>query len=244
MPVQILRPNFVDDADALGIHREIDAPTPSAAAFVGDQNVLWRDGDSGTYADLVSTHDVEDFVVTETRLDRAVGLMDALSVDSTQATLNSVRVELWASHLTGDHPSGNPTANMDLIDTTSWDDDFGFVYKWRSTGFVDTGNPSPWDVTYPADSWGFNFYDGIGDHTRSSAEMLDFLASGNVRAIANVSDIATVDGSWTVAGRVLDYKLTVDYTLKRRPIQRIHPRGDGARIFPSQATNRLAGGYV
>lgn len=45
---------------------------------------------------------------------------------------------------------------------------------------------------------------------------------------------------------VYEIELTIRWTLKhiRKPILRIHPRSDGARIFPAQATNRIAGGYI
>lgn len=40
------------------------------------------------------------------------------------------------------------------------------------------------------------------------------------------------------------YEVWLEIITRSSPIQRIHPRSDGARIFPAQATNRIAGGYV
>lgn len=247
MPVQVLRPNFAQDvADAGltpdGIFAGFDSAT-SSPSFVGSQGTLWRDDDTGTYADLTTVFTNSGGSRTNARVDLAVAPLDQLSVDSTRATLNSVRVEWTAVDLTTNHPTADPYASLDLLDSTTFDLFYGYMAHWQAAGLINTANPSPQDFLYPADEafWDLEHPDTSVAYT--PAEVLDFLASGNVMAVAFVNLPTLTSGTWTSTGRVQDIKVTVDYTLTRRPINRIHPRGDGARIFPAQATNRIAGGY-
>lgn len=236
MPVEVLRPGFVEDAEDAGIFNFTGAP--SSAAFVGSQSVLWRDDDPDTYADLTSTFTTDGSTITHTREDEAVAPLDQLSVGSTTATLNSIRIEWTASNLTTDVPTTvSPTAQFSLLDATSYDVFYGYMAQWDGLGFINNLNPSPQDTTFLTGEWSSSFRHPDTGINFTASEVLDFLASGDVMVAASVvnSSLATV-GSFTNTARIQDIKITVDYDLITRPVtpRRLWPAVDNGGTGPTR----------
>lgn len=206
---------------------------PSSPTIVGPEPIL-SDGSTATYAEVTETRTVSSgSVTTITRRDYAKGKLDVLSVDSTRATLNSVRVVLVGDGLSWTTPS-EPAEEVDLYDPTSWDTTWGWLTRWEAAGYTDPFNSG--DITYAPGSWGSSFRHPSSGATFTGAEVLDFLASGNayIRALVTGGG-ATAPGSYTSTGRVYEFRVEVDYTptVITPPMMRQYPNPiSRGRLWP------------
>jgi hypothetical protein len=211
-------------------------PEPSSPTIVGPEPIL-SDGSTATYAEATDTFDINSsFARINTRADYAKGKLDPLSVDSSNATLNSVEVVSVGGSVTWT-TSNEPDVTVDLYDPASWDSYWGWLTLWESAGTVGPSNPG--DITYLPGDWGSSFSHPDSGTSFTPAQVLDFLASGNayIRA-ATSSTTAFVPGSYSATTRLTEFRVIVDYTLTGAPSPlRLHPR-NRTRIYPRRRTRR------
>lgn len=245
MPVQILRPNLVQDAEDAGDFTLY----PSSASLVGTASTLWRDDNAATYAEMTYQFGVSGGDITPTRQDFARAPLDLLSVDSSTATLNSVLVEITGEQLLDNVGSTDGVSVfVNLTDATSYDVGFGdYTVQWQAAALLNNTRDGS-DLYGPGDWSNFTHRDTATELTAS--EVLDFFASGNAVVHGTVADSTTTTGTYTVSGRIFDVTVTIDYTLIATPLppplRRYPPVGNHGfgptRHYPHPPARRGAGG--
>lgn len=220
----------------------------------------WGDDDDATYAQLETDWTVSNFVIaSRPRTDMAGAPLDALSVTSSTATLDSYTFHLRVSAISTTHPLGRIEVAVGLYRADSWDDYYGYLAEGMQAASLSltpgTGSQSS-DVEWLAsDSAGWLRHGDTGAPF-TAPEILDFFASGQVRAVGYVFNSGiNSNGSFVNVGRVYDFWVTVNYTPAGgdegipqpfRPRQRLHPIAP-ARRWPREAwegsSSRRVGGY-